>query len=218
MKGREKELKLLVADDDPVTREIIERLLTKWGYDVSLACDGNEAYQILEAEDGPKLAVLDWVMPEMYGPEVCRRIRKLKRSEPVYLILLTAKGLKEDVVEGLEAGANDYITKPFDSEELRARVQVGRQMAELQSLMAARVRQLEEAMAHIKTLQGFIPICSYCKKIRDDKNYWQQIESYLADHADIQFSHGICPDCYEKYVVPEIKSLQKYDREVRGKG
>lgn len=204
-------IKLLVADDDPITREIIRTLLTKRGYDVILAGDGNEAYKILQAQDGPLLAVLDWMMPEMDGAEVCRRIRKLRCSEPPYLILLTSRGLKEDIVQGLEAGANDYITKPFDSEELRVRIQVGIQMVALQSALAARVRQLEEAMAHIRMLQGFIPICSYCKKIRNDKNYWQQIESYLSDHADIQFSHGICPDCYEKHVVPEIENLQKHD-------
>lgn len=205
-------MKLLVADDDPVTREIIKVLLTKQGYDIIFACDGNEAYQILQADDSPRLAVLDWIMPGIDGPEVCRRIRKLRCSEPPYLILLTSKGLKEDIVEGLKAGANDYITKPFDPEELRVRIQVGMHMTELQSALAARVRQLEEAMAHIKMLQGFIPICSYCKKIRDDKNYWQQIESYLSAHADIRFSHGICPDCYERYVVPELESLQEYDK------
>lgn len=205
-------MKILVADDDPVTREIIKILLTKRGHDMRFACDGNEAYRMLQDQDSPRLAVLDWIMPGIDGPELCRRIRKLRSPEPPYLILLTSRGLKEDIVEGLEAGANDYITKPFDFGELSARIQVGIQMLELQSALAARVRQLEEATAHIRTLQGFIPICSYCKKIRDDKNYWQQIETYLSAHADIQFSHGICPDCYERYVVPELENLQKYDK------
>jgi len=101
-------------------------------------------------------------------------------------------------VEGLQAGADDYVTKPFDHAELRARVQVGARVVQLQSALAARVRELEEAMSSVKTLEGLLPICCYCNKIRDDGNYWHRVESYIAGRANVRFSHGICPDCTHK--------------------
>ncbi|QTA88784.1 response regulator [Desulfonema magnum] len=209
-------MRILVADDDFLTRQMIETLLIKWGYDVITSCNGNEAWNILKDENGPRLAILDWMMPEMDGAEICRKVRQeLPRSEMICLILLTSKGHKEDIVEGLKAGANDYITKPFNHEELQVRVQNARQMIDLQSALAARVKELEEAMAHIKILRGFLPICSYCKKIRNDQNYWQQLEIYLAAHSDVQFSHGICPECYQKYVKPELEELKRMNKSVR---
>lgn len=206
-------MKVLIADDDFLTRRMIESLLLKWGYQVVTAGDGKEAWEVLNSKDCPPIAILDWLMPGMEGAEVCRRFRALPHSEMTCLILLTSKGSKEDIVEGLEAGANDYIVKPFNHEELRVRVQIGKKMVELQTALSARVKELEEAMSRIRTLEGFLPICSYCKKIRTDKNYWQQLESYFADHSDVRFSHGICPDCFEKYVKPELdelKSLSEY--------
>jgi len=202
-------MKVLIADDDLLTKEMIEALLTKWGYSVLTVSDGNEAWEILQDEDAPRLAILDWMMPGLNGPEICRKVRKLPRSETTSLILLTSKGHKTDIVAGLEAGANDYIIKPFDYEELRIRVQIASQMVKLQTALADRVQELEEAMMHIKMLQGFLPICSYCKKIRNDQNYWQQLETYFSTHSDVQFSHGICPDCYEKHVRPEIEDAKR---------
>jgi len=204
-------MKILIADDDFLTRQMLQFLLEKWEYEVVVAADGAEAWKILQTEDRPRLAILDRVMPEMEGTEICRKIRELPHSEIIYIILLTCRGRKSDIVEGLEAGANDYITKPFDHRELRARIQVGIKMIELQSALSERVKQLEESMEHVKTLQNFLPICCYCKKIRDDKNYWQQLEIYFSTHADVKFSHGICPDCYEKHVKPEIEELKKFN-------
>jgi len=137
-------------------------------------------------------------MPEMDGVEICREARKLDALKSAYIILLTSRGSKDDIVKGLEAGADDYVTKPFDHGELRARVQVGSRVVHLQSALADRVVELEEAMASVKTLQGLLPICCYCKKIRDDGNYWHRVESYIVGHANVRFSHGICPDCSEK--------------------
>ncbi len=134
-------------------------------------------------------------------------IRACPRTVPTYVILLTALGGRQNVIQGLHAGADDYITKPFDREELRARLEVGRRIVELQRSLAERVRQLEVALARVKQLQGLVPICSYCKKIRNDRNYWQQLESYLSDHSEAQFSHGICPECYERFVRPELDKL-----------
>lgn len=201
-------MKILVADDNLLTRRMLQALLTKWGYEVLAASDGIEAWNILKSSDFPRLAILDWMMPGMDGAQLCRNFRQLPKLEIAYFILLTSKDRKEDIVEGLEAGANDYITKPFDHEELRVRIQVGRQMVELQLALEARVKELQEAIHHIKTLQGILPICSYCKKIRDDKNYWRQLESYFQKYSEVQFSHGICPECYDRYVKPELEELR----------
>jgi CheY-like chemotaxis protein len=144
------------------------------------------------------------MMPEIDGVEICRRLRQVPDTTPPYLILLTAKSSKEDVVTGLDAGANDYLTKPFNRAELRARVQVGAQVLGLQEALAERVRELEEALSQVKQLQGLLPICSYCKKIRDEQNFWQRVDSYLAKHSELLFSHGICPDCYRDVVQPQL--------------
>jgi CheY-like chemotaxis protein len=149
------------------------------------------------------------MMPELDGVEICRRVRALPTTTtPPYLILLTAKSGKEDVVIGLDAGANDYLTKPFDRAELRARVQVGAHVLELQANLATRVRELEAALSEVKQLQGLLPICSYCKKIRDEQNHWHRVESYISEHAEVEFSHGICPTCYTDVVQPQLNQLE----------
>jgi DNA-binding response OmpR family regulator len=203
-------MRILIAEDDPISRRVLEAALAKWGYDVVVTCDGVEAWQGLRAKDAPKLAILDWMMPGIDGITICRKARESPDPQPTYIILLTAKGRREDTVEGLQAGADDYVTKPFDREELHARVQVGVRIVELQGNLTNRVRDLEDALSQIKHLQGLLPICSYCKKIRDDQNYWQQVEKYITEHSEVQFSHGICPDCYEKFVKPELMELKHH--------
>lgn len=197
-------MKILIAEDDPVSRCFLEVTLVKWGYEVSAACDGNQAWQVLQ-RDPPSMAILDWMMPGIDGAEVCRRIRAVQAPTPVYIIMLTAKSDKKDVVEGLDAGADDYITKPFDRQELRARIGVGLRIAGLQKNLADRVVELETALSRVRQLQGLLPICSYCKKVRDDQNYWQQVESYISKHSEVEFSHSICPTCYDSLVEPQIK-------------
>jgi len=201
--------RVLIAEDDPVSRRVLEATLTKWGYEVVVTADGTEAWDVLRGETAPSLAVLDWMMPGMDGVEVCRRVRERASANPPYLILLTAKGQREDVIGGLEAGANDYVTKPFDRAELRARVEVGLRMATLQHALTDRVHELEEALIRVKQLQGLLPLCSYCKKIRNDGNYWQQVETYIGEHSGAQFSHSICPDCYQTVVKPELEQLRR---------
>jgi DNA-binding response OmpR family regulator len=203
--------RILIAEDDAVSRRMLEATLAKWGYDVLSFSDGGAAWQALSQQETPSLAILDWMMPEMDGTEICRRVRAESSLRPLYIILLTARGGKEDLVAGLEAGADDFITKPFDREELRARLQVGERIIALQRDLADRVRELQEALGRVKVLQALLPICSYCKKIRNDKNYWQRVEDYISEHTDTQFSHGICPECYERIVKPDV------DRMIGGK-
>jgi DNA-binding response OmpR family regulator len=140
-------MRILIAEDETVSRRLLEISLEKGGHDVVSCSDGTEAWNILQQGDAPKLAILDWMMPGMEGVEICRQARKLTHGSLLYLIVLTTKGRKEDVVEGLEAGANDYITKPFDQQELQARVQVGARVVDLQErlLEAERHRVLTQA-------------------------------------------------------------------------
>lgn len=195
-------LKIVIAEDDSVTGCYLESTLRKWGYGVISTTNGAEAWRALEGAETPLLAILDWMMPELDGLQICRKIRQTPAMSGTYVILLTARGGHGNAVEGLEAGADDYVTKPFDPEELRARVQVGARVAQLQASLSERVRQLEETMAKVKQLRGLLPICSYCKKIRDDRNYWQQVEGFISEHSEAQFSRGICPDCFEKVMRP----------------
>ena len=201
-------MKILVAEDQAVSRHILSASLRKWGYEVEAVESGTHAWEILQGKEAPHLAILDWLMPGMDGVEICRRLRAHPGTRPVYIILLTARSGQEDKIHGLQSGADDYITKPFDREELRARVQVGIRVLELQGALAQRVCELEEALSRVKQLQGLLPICSYCKKIRNDRNYWQQVEGYISDHSQAQFSHGICPECYAMYVQPQLDLLQ----------
>jgi sigma-B regulation protein RsbU (phosphoserine phosphatase) len=128
-------MKILIAEDNMTTRRILETILVKWNYDVISACDGNEAWKKLHEKDPPKLVILDWMMPGINGVEICRRLRQEDPGKPMYIILLTARDEKNDIVEGLGAGADDYIAKPFDKEELRARIDVGRRVVELQAAL-----------------------------------------------------------------------------------
>ncbi len=142
-------------------------------------------------------------MPGMSGETICRKLRETHSLTPTYVILLTSKREKTDVVLGLDAGANDYVRKPFDREELRARVRVGERVVEAESAVAVRVCELQEALAQIKTLQGILPICMHCHKIRTDQQSWELLEKYISEHTDAEFSHGICPECMNKY-YPDV--------------
>lgn len=119
-------MRILVADDDPINRRLLEALLVKSNYEVVTACDGTEAWNILRQKDAPKLAILDWMMPGLSGTQICRRIRSRSDESYVYILLLTAKFQKADIIEGLDAGADDYLSKPFDANELKARLWTGR--------------------------------------------------------------------------------------------
>jgi sigma-B regulation protein RsbU (phosphoserine phosphatase) len=174
-------VRILIADDDRVSTLMLKRTLEKWGFDVEVVHDGTAAWDRVAGSTPPELVIADWMMPGLEGIELCRRIRAAELQSPLYVILLTSRSSRQDLVAGLEAGADDYLTKPFDPDELRARIHVGQRTLAL--------------IANIKRLTGLLPICSYCKRIRSDQDYWQQVDSYITDHTDARFSHGICPEC-----------------------
>ena len=188
-------MRILIADDDRLSTTMLSRTLEQWDFEVAVAHDGAAAWDAIVGDKPPALAIFDWMMPKIDGVELCRRVRATSLPSPIYLILLTARNSRADLVAGLEAGADDYLTKPFDPDELRARIHVGRRTLAL--------------IANIKRLTGLLPICSYCKRIRSDHNYWEQVESYISEHTDALFSHGICPSC----MVTVIAELDSADAE-----
>jgi sigma-B regulation protein RsbU (phosphoserine phosphatase) len=177
-------MKILVAEDDRVSRLLLEAHLKRWGHEPV----GAKAWDVLQREGAPRLAILDWMMPGLDGVEVCRRARGRTAVRPLYITLLTARADRQDAIDGL--GADDYVTKPFDAAELRARVNVGVRGVELQVELAARIADLEEALERVDQLHGILPICSYCKKVRNDSDSWQQVEAYVSAHSAVRFSHG----------------------------
>ncbi|MGD0009379.1 MAG: response regulator transcription factor [Terriglobia bacterium] len=206
-------MRVLIADDEATTRHLIQATLGGWGFEVLVAGDGSEALRVLQGSRGPEIAMLDWMMPGIDGLEVCRRMRATMPNAATYIILVTVRGGLENVVRGLEAGADDYITKPFDPRELRARLHVGVRIVQLQRALMERFQELEDALKRVKQLQGLLPICSYCKKIRNDRNYWEQVDAYITSHSEARFSHGVCPDCYEIHLKPQLERLPNREEE-----
>ena len=185
-------MKILIADDEAVSRLRLRETLTRLGHDVIEATDGQQAWGCFQREEIP-LLVVDLMMPLVDGLELCRMIRAEKRDKYTYIIMLTALGGKGSYLEGMNAGADDFITKPFDQDQLDARLHVAERTLSLQ--------------AEVKRLEGLLPICSYCKRIRDDENVWTGLESYITKRTDAAFSHGICPDCYETHARPALRAL-----------
>ncbi len=173
---------ILVVDDNPQNIQVLGRILRENGYDFVFARNGEQALKYLKTEK-PDLILLDIMMPGMDGFEVCKIIIKQYSPFKIPVIFVTAKTESADITKGFETGAVDYITKPFKTPELLARVKLH--------------LELKRARDEIKTLQGIIPICARCKKIRDEKGVWDQIENYISKHSDAMFSHGICSDCSE---------------------
>jgi sigma-B regulation protein RsbU (phosphoserine phosphatase) len=182
-------VKVLLVDDDPAARTALGELLEHAGHEVVTATGGQAAWAALQDEYFP-LMLLDRVMPDLDGIELCRRIRARRQTRYTYVILVTMVGGKEPYLEGMNAGADDYFSKPFDPDELRARLRV-----------AERVLTLQEELAH---LRGLLSICAYCKAIRDEDDAWIPIERYIQERTPTSFSHGICPHCYRSEVRPEI--------------
>lgn len=188
-------MKILLADDDSAANELLATLLEDMGLEVVNCRDGTAAWEALQDPQRPAIALLDWQMPELNGDEICRRVRAVPALKHLYIILVTGRARQDDIITGLNSGANDYVTKPFNATELEARVRVGLRVVGLEAELMARIQDLENALAHVRRLQNLLPICVMCKKVRSDKNYWQQVDTYFAEQANIRFSHALCPDC-----------------------
>jgi len=187
-------VKILAVEDDAVARAVLRQALRRLGHEAVEAADGEAAWELLQHEP-VRVVVSDWIMPRTDGLDLCRRIRARVGADYIYFILLTSRDASEDnQTAAADAGVDDFLTKPLDLPELWTRLRVAERILRY----TTQVRQLEE----------MLPICSYCKKIRDDKNYWQQIEGYISDRTGSDFSHSVCPDCYQRVVVPEIEKIK----------
>jgi sigma-B regulation protein RsbU (phosphoserine phosphatase) len=194
-------MRILIAEDDVTSRHTLRAVLTKWDYDVVSAHDGSEAWEKLQSEDAPKLAVLDWMMPKMDGIEVCHRLRQMDKTIQTYIILLTARNSLEDVVKGLEAGADDYISKPFDNNELRARINVGRRIVELQASLVEKEK-----------LQGVIEMAgAVCHELNQPMQVISGLSELLQDRLD---DNNIKNDL--KTIHAQVMRLGKITRKLTG--
>jgi len=195
--------RILVADDDRTMRMTLVHSLAKEGFDVIAAVDGTAAREVMLSNAPPQVLLLDWTMPGMTGIELCRWVREQPALSSCYVALVTARDSTEDLVEGLSAGADDFIRKPFRSAEIVARVRAGRRLAQLQSNLASRLAELELALAEVRQLRGLIPICAHCHSIRSGQEHWLKLESYIEQHSAATFSHSVCDSCMEKYYPEE---------------
>jgi phosphoserine phosphatase RsbU/P len=196
-------MKVLVADDDPVQRKLMGRKLSEWGFDYEAVEDGGTAWDVIRRADQSLIVLLDWVMPNLQGPDLCKKARALLPESRLHLILLTSRDDQADVVEGLQAGADDYVCKPFHPAELQARLQTGRRLLELRQKLHDQVEELQKALEDVRQLRKLLPICSYCKRVRHDEIYWTKVEFYLSERLDMRFSHGICPSCFDALSAQE---------------
>ena len=174
-------MNVLIAEDDRTSRALLQGCLLSLGYGVVAAADGASAWDELRRTNS-RIVVSDWIMPDVDGLELCRRVRA-RRDEPyVYFILLTGKMLGADHhAKAVEEGVDDFLTKPVDVDALRIRLRV-----------AERIVQLTE---RVRTLEGILPMCSYCRRIRDERGSYQSLEDFVSDKTPAKFSHGVCPQC-----------------------
>ena len=184
---------ILVADDTPSNLELVNEILGQ-EYELIIAVDGAEALALARAEL-PDLILLDVMMPELDGLEVCRRLKADPETAGIPVIFLTALSDGEALLQGFQAGGSDYVGKPFRPEELQVRVNTHVALKQALDRERALRMGLEEAMTRIKKLSGLLPICSWCKKIRDDRGEWNVLEEYLSTRSEVDFTHGVCPDC-----------------------
>ena len=185
-------MKILIVEDDPIAAAVLEALLKQLGHEVEAAADGQAAWMQFQAAPR-RLVISDWMLPGLDGLQLCQRIRA-QGGDYTYFILLSnllASGGNHD--QAIAGGVDDFLPKPVNQQELKGRLHVAERILNY----ALQVRQLQE----------IIPICGYCKKMRDDKNYWSQVEEYLGQQAGSSFSHGVCPECYERVLVPQMRQI-----------
>jgi len=184
---------VLLAEDDGLTRAVFAMQLSKLGHTVLEAEDGAEAWSMVQ-QFRPPIVITDWMMPKMDGLQLCRKIRGQEREEYTYVIILTAVDRTQGYLEGMEAGADDFVTKPVQAGEMQVRLLVGERIVRLQT--------------EVRQLKGLLPICERCKRIRVADGRWEQVEQYISQRSEAQFSHGICPKCYQSIVLPQIQAFR----------
>ena len=187
-------MRILIAEDDHVSLLLLEATLRNLGHEVTATTNGRDAWAAIQKEYFPVL-ITDWMMPELDGLSVCRAIRNMRRDNYTIIILLTALGGKGHYLEAMKAGADDFITKPLDDEQLAARL-----------VVAERILGLRERVKH---LEGILSICSHCKRIRDEKDQWKQLENYISQRSEARFSHAICPECQRQHFQIGYGECQK---------
>lgn len=221
---------VLIVDDTPENLRVLGDMMEQEGYEVQVAANGMDALDNAGAVPAPDLILLDIMMPEMDGYEVCRRLKADPELRKIPVIFISALGMSEQKVQGFREGAVDYISKPFQAEEVVARVNAhltlkrqtdqlryaneemavkNERLLDLQNVLAEKIAELESALQQVVKLEGIIPICMYCKKIRNDKDSWQQLEQYICAHSRADFSHGICPKCFQELYGDELDNEQK---------
>jgi len=188
-------MNILIAEDEMVSRRLLEKFLTETGHTVDAVGNGSEAWEHF-CHKRNKVVISDWRMPDMDGLELCKKIRADDCEDYTYFILLSGvTRTRENFLQAARAGVDDFLTKPINHDEIWMRLRVAERILSY-------TRQIQQ-------LESILPICAYCKKIRDDGDYWEQLETYMTEHAGMDFSHSICPDCYDRHVMPEIASMKK---------
>lgn len=193
--------KVLIVDDMPDNIRLLAQILRR-DYDILVATDGSKALELAEGRDKPDIILLDVFMPGMNGLEVCRRLRGNPECRDIPVIFVTALAEREIEIQGLEMGAVDYITKPFMPDIIKLRVDNQLELKRQRDLLTRKNQELAAALAKVKQLEGILPVCMYCKKIRKDDDAWQQMEAYITEHSEALFSHGVCPDCVDEAYRP----------------
>lgn len=182
-------MKILIAEDDPIGQQIARATIEQLGHEVTVTNDGEEAWNVL-LKQPVHVIVSDWMMPRFDGLELCTKVRARPGTGYVYFILITARSGRADYRKAMETGVDDFLAKPLLGDELLIRLRVAERIIKF--------------MGQVRELKRLLPICSYCKRIRDDKDYWHGIETYIHAQTGADFSHGICPDCREKVMSSEV--------------
>ena len=194
-----KDIRILIADDDQDVLYATSRIVKSGGYEVLNASTGSECLETARRQR-PDLILLDVMLPDAEGTEICRQIKADPVLRGTFVVLISGKKTASDErADGLNFGADGYIVRPISNRELLAWVNALVRILKAERERDRLISELTEALAKVKTLSGMLPICSHCKKIRDDKGYWNHVETYIRQHSEVEFSHGICPECLKKH-------------------
>ena len=188
-------MKILIAEDEYTTRLMVQVCLENWGYTVESVEDGDAAWQVVSQENPPEIAILDWEMPGITGDQLCTKIKRLERDSPIHVILLTARDSRQDISKGFDAGADDYITKPFNDDELRARIRVAERIVTIQSSLNSSLQELKAALDLVAAFQEKIAVCSRCGAIEAHDRQWKDARGLTTYPVDPRFFDRVCPSC-----------------------